>query len=210
MLRALFLALLTTLPVHAEGEKSGDFDYYVLALSWSPTWCKLTGDNRGAEQCDSSNDFGFVVHGLWPQFENGWPSYCRTPYGAPPRSLTNAQTDLMGSGGSAWHQWKKHGSCSGLSPVQYYGTLKEAYLNFNMPHILRQVETEIKVPASVIEEAFIEANADLQANQITITCKQNHIQEARICLTKDLRARKCGSDVIRDCTSKNALLAPIR
>ena len=210
MLRAIIFALLTSLPAYAEGKKSGDFDYYVLALSWSPTWCKLTGDNRNADQCDSKHDYGFIVHGLWPQYEQGWPSYCRSKHRAPSRSMTSAQSDFMGSGGSAWHQWKKHGSCSGLSAQEYYNTAKEAYSQFSMPAILRQVTEQINLPAKVVEQAFLEENQNLEANQITITCKQNHIQEARICLTKDLAPRKCGSDVIRDCTSKNAILAPVR
>lgn len=62
----------------ADGEPAGEFDYYVLALSWSPNWCKLEGDSKGSAQCDPKNDHGWVLHGLWPQNERGWPSYCRT------------------------------------------------------------------------------------------------------------------------------------
>ncbi|MFT6169429.1 MAG: ribonuclease T2, partial [Celeribacter sp.] len=36
----------------ADGERAGDFDYYVLAMSWSPTWCALEGDDRNSPQCD--------------------------------------------------------------------------------------------------------------------------------------------------------------
>lgn len=61
----------------AEGERAGDFDYYVLSLSWSPNWCATTGDHRESEQCDPARDLGWVVHGLWPQYESGWPSYCK-------------------------------------------------------------------------------------------------------------------------------------
>ncbi len=79
------LALLLTLflglgagPVRAEGETAGQFDYFVLSLSWSPNWCALEGDARNSGQCDPRHDFSFTLHGLWPQFEEGWPSFCRT------------------------------------------------------------------------------------------------------------------------------------
>ena len=83
---AALLFLLTPFSVLAEGERAGDFDYYVLALSWSPNWCALEGDARDAEQCDE--DFGWVVHGFWPQYEAGWPSYCPTSMRAPSRGAT--------------------------------------------------------------------------------------------------------------------------
>ena len=74
-----FLALMLMAGLaRAEGEPAGQFDYYVLSLSWSPNWCALEGDDRGSPQCDSNAGFGWVLHGLWPQYEQGWPSYCRT------------------------------------------------------------------------------------------------------------------------------------
>ena len=58
--------------------KAQTFDYYVLSLSWSPSWCQLTGLKRGAEQCDATRDLKWILHGLWPQYENGWPKFCKT------------------------------------------------------------------------------------------------------------------------------------
>jgi len=193
----------------ADGE-AGDFDYYVLALSWSPTWCALEGDARDAEQCDEGKDYGWVMHGLWPQYEDGWPSFCRTTFRAPSRGETGAMADIMGSGGSAWHQWKKHGVCSGLSPQDYYRLARLAYDNVIRPPVLRKLDDPVRVPAKVIEEAFLQSNPDWQANMITITCKSDRIQEARLCLTRDLEPRKCGRDTIRDCSATRALLDPVR
>ena len=194
----------------AEGEQSGDFDYYVLSLSWSPTWCALEGDRRGSPQCDQDADFGWVLHGLWPQYENGWPSYCRTSHRNPSRSDTAAMADIMGSGGSAWHQWNKHGRCSGLSSDDYYALARKAYARVTRPELLRRLEREVRLPASVIEEAFLEENPNLTADGLTITCKASRIQEARICLDRDLVPRNCSGSVARDCTMENALFSPIR
>ena len=58
MLRTVLALLLMTLPAQAEGERAGDFDYYVMSLSWTPTWCNLTGDARHSPQCKSGRGFG--------------------------------------------------------------------------------------------------------------------------------------------------------
>ncbi len=194
----------------AEGERAGEFDYYVLALSWSPTWCALEGDRRGSPQCDEDADFGWVLHGLWPQYEDGWPSYCVTRERNPSRRDTAAQADLFGSGGSAWHQWNKHGRCTGLSSDDYYALARVAYERVTRPEVFRKLDRSVRLPASVVEEAFLEDNAELDADEITITCKAGRIQEARICLTRDLEMRDCSGSVARDCTMTDALFDPIR
>jgi len=192
----------------AEGEQSGEFDYYVLALSWSPTFCALEGEARDNPQCD--RDLGWVLHGLWPQFESGWPSYCRSPHRNPSRAQTAEMVDIMGSSGSAWHQWKKHGVCSGLSATDYYALARQAFGMIRMPPVLRKLDKSVTLPASLIEEAFLQSNSKLTKDMITITCKQGRIQEARICLTRDLERRRCGRDVIRDCSMSNALFDPVK
>jgi len=209
-MRVLCMLLLMTGLVRAEGENAGEFDYYILSLSWSPNWCDIEGDDRRSPQCDAGTGFGWVLHGLWPQYETGWPSYCRTAERNPSRAETAAQSGLYGSSGSAWHQWNKHGRCSGLSSRSYYEVSREAYDSIQRPEILRKLTRSVKLPAAVVEEAFLEANPDLKPDQITITCKKDRIQEVRVCLTRSLTPRVCGQDVIRDCTMDDALLAPIR
>ena len=62
----------------------------------------------------------------------------------------------------------------------------------------------------MIEGAFLETNPGLQRDEITVTCRQGMIQEVRLCLTKDLEPRRCGADVIRECTLKDAVLEAVR
>ena len=95
-MRVLGVLLLTAGMAFAEGEAAGDFDYYVMALSWSPTWCAIEGDRRGSPQCDDDADNGWVLHGLWPQYEAGWPSYCPTNARNPSRADTRDEADLFG------------------------------------------------------------------------------------------------------------------
>ncbi len=209
-MRWLLALIFATNIAHAEGKPAGEFDYYVLSLSWSPTWCALEGDARNAQQCEDDKDFGWVLHGLWPQFEQGWPSYCRSGFRAPSRADTAAMADIMGSGGSAWYQWKKHGTCSGLNPQDYYRLARLAYEGVTRPPVFRKLENPVRLPASVIEDAFLASNENWQGDMVTITCKQNRIQEARLCLTRDLQPRICSADVVRDCQAERALFDPVR
>ena len=210
MRKLIFTLTIMAGALGADGEKAGEFDYYVLALSWTPTWCALEGDARGSEQCDASKDFGWTLHGLWPQFHQGWPSYCNTIERQPSRSMTNGMSDIMGTSGLAWHQWKKHGTCSGLSARDYYALSREAYGKINRPALFRKLKEPVKVPAKVIEEAFLKENPSLKANTLTITCKQGRIQEARVCFSKALDPVPCGRDTIKDCSMTNALFDPAR
>lgn len=192
----------------AEGERAGVFDYYVMSLSWSPTWCALEGDARRSPQC--VEDHGWVLHGLWPQYHRGWPSYCKTSERPPSRSMTADMADIMGTPGLAWHQWKKHGSCSGLSAEGYFALSRRAYDSITRPAVFRKLEKSVKLPAALIEEAFLKANPALEADGLTITCKAGRIQETRICLSKDLDPVPCGRDAVRDCTLEDALFDPLR
>lgn len=218
MARLWFTVALLTLPVsllwpariQADGKTAGEFNYYVLSLSWSPNWCATTGDARGSDQCDARHDHGWILHGLWPQYHRGWPSYCRTTEVAPTRRMTREMADIQGSAGLAWHQWKKHGTCSGLSAERYFALSREAYKRVNRPEVFRKLDRTVTLPASVVEEAFLTANPELKSDMVTITCRDNYIEEVRLCLSRELNPVPCGRDVIRDCQAKSAIFDPIR
>lgn len=209
-MRWLFATLTALFPVATSADTAGNFDYYVLSLSWSPNWCALEGDARDADQCDARHDFGWILHGLWPQYERGYPEYCQTVEAPPSRRATREMTDIMASTGLAWHQWNKHGTCSGLGSADYYALSREAYASVTRPAILRRLDKPVRIAPSVIEEAFLQDNPALSPNQITVTCRSDHIQEVRVCLSKALVPRTCGSDVIRDCSASSALFTPVR
>jgi len=209
-MRAFVLFMFSAVAAFAEGERSGDFDYYVLALSWSPTWCALEGSDRNSPQCEASQDHGWVLHGLWPQYHRGWPSHCKTAQRPPSRQMTHEMADIMGTSGLAWYQWKKHGSCTGLSAQDYYALSRQAYQSVKRPEVFRKLDKPVKLPAKVVEDAFLKANPKIEPDMLTITCRAGRIQEARLCLSKGLTPVPCGRDTVRDCRMKDALFAPIR
>lgn len=214
-MRILLIGLLVFLfgavnPAAAKNELAGEYDYFVLSLSWSPNWCAIEGDAKRSPQCVENSGNGWIMHGLWPQFHRGYPSYCRTSERPPSRSMTNAMADIMGTSGLAWHQWEKHGVCTGLSATDYYALSRQAYELVERPNVFRKLNRSVKLPASVVEQAFLKANPKMEADGITITCRDGRIQEARICLSRDLQPVPCGQDVVRDCRMKDALFDPLR
>ena len=211
-MRLVLLICIGLLPLTlaASEARAGDFDYYVLALSWSPTWCALEGDSRDAAQCDEGTDQGWTLHGLWPQYDEGWPQYCQTTHRPPSRALNRAMADIMGSAGLAGYQWRKHGTCSGLSGPAYHALAREAYQRVSRPETLRTLSAPTRLPAKSVERAFLDANPGWTPDMLTITCRAGRIQEARLCLTRELDPVACGTDVVRDCRATDALMAPIR
>ena len=203
------LALLWPLAAAAEGEPPGGHDYYVLALSWQPSWCAAEGDDRGAPGC-AREGLGWTLHGLWPQYEDGWPSWCPADRAGPTAREARAMEDVMGSPTLALHQWRKHGSCSGLSGADYLALSRLAYERIERPAVLRRVREPLRIDPSVVEAAFLEVNPGLEPDGITITCRDGRIAEARVCLTRDLEPRGCGADVARDCDLSGARLEPVR
>ena len=192
----------------AHADVAGQFDYYVLSLSWAPTWCGGAGDRDDTDQCAPGRRIGFMVHGLWPQNERGWPAECATGQPDPTRGDSREMADIMGSGGLAWYQWKKHGRCSGLSGRDYYRLTRAAAGAVSVPPLFAMLPRDITLPATVVEDAFMQANPALTRDGITVTCDGDAIDEVRVCLTRDLQPRDCAADARRDCRRKMLMKAP--
>ena len=207
--QAILIGLVAALagPAAAEADRAGAFAYYVMALSWSPSWCDREGETGG--QCAPARDLGWSLHGLWPQHERGWPADCATTQPDPARRTTAAMADIMGSDGLARYQWRKHGRCAGLPAEEYFALSREAYQSVTRPQVFRQLGEDVRLPASVVEEAWLEANPGLAPDMLTVTCRDGYVQEVRICLSKALAPRRCGADVVRDCALEGALLPAI-
>lgn len=197
--RALAALLLAAGSAAAAPPEPGDFDYYVLALSWSPSWCATEGD-AGAEQCAPGRRADFLVHGLWPQHERGgWPQDCAGRAADPTRRETAAMADVMGSGGLAWYQWQKHGRCTGLDARAYFATLRRAAAAVTVPPLFDGLFRDLRLPAATVEDAFLAVNPRLTRDGITVRCGDGLLREVRICLTRDLEPRACAPDIRADC-----------
>ncbi|MGU3536296.1 ribonuclease T2 family protein [Methylobacterium sp. A54F] len=167
------------------GNRPGDFDFYVLALSWSPTYCE-TARRRDDRQCDPGRGLGFVVHGLWPQFTRGYPENCSAVERAPTRQAMEAAGDVYPSEGLARYEWRKHGTCSGLDPAAYFRAAREARLAVTIPDALKGAGEQRLAPIEVAR-LFVTANRGLRPDMMAVTCARGRLQEVRICFSKDLR-----------------------
>lgn len=213
-LTAAFVALL---PIFTAGaapaqDRAGEFDSYLLALSWIPAYCATDGDERDDPRCEDGRRVGWAVHGLWPQHDDGsWPEYCHTNQRAPSRQETAAQAGLFGTSGSAWHQWNKHGRCTGLSAANYYRLVQAALDRIALPEVFEGIDRELRVNPDVVEAAFIEANPALDRDMMVTSCPGGDLVELRLCLTRDLEPEECAPALTRrECRRSAATLLPLR
>jgi len=188
------------------------FDFFVLALSWSPSYCASEGEHANRQQCGADASHGFVVHGLWPQFQRGYPSDCPTdrPLGVP-RPLSDTMLDIMPSTGLVRHQWTKHGTCSGVSQKDYFTLTRMAFERIAIPGGYRSETSVRPVDPDSVEAAFTAANPGLPANAIAVTCDRHYLREVRICLTRDLAGFVACPEVDDDgCSRDSAVMPPAR
>ncbi|SCZ09158.1 ribonuclease T2 [Microvirga guangxiensis] len=174
----------------------GQFDFYVLALSWSPGFCEISG--RKNRQCEPGSNLGFVVHGLWPQNEQGYPSFCEPSGRFVPSTAMNEAEGIFPDGNLARYQWRKHGTCTGESPSGYFKAVQRARERVRVPESFKAMRDRSKVLPSEIERAFMSVNPGLRPDMIAISCGRRILREVRICLDKDLRNFRQCPEVDRD------------
>jgi ribonuclease T2 len=192
----------------AHDDKAGQFDYFVLSLSWSPEHCASEDTRADEPQCNASRPYGFVVHGLWPQSEDGPPDSCASG-GRLDRSIVDGMLDIMPSPSLVRHEWKTHGACSGMQPADYFAKVRAARARMQIPEAYQDPRRARYVDAKEVRREFSQANPDFEGGDFAVICRQGHLREVRICLDKDLRPRSCGRGVHDQCRGEVAV-RPLR
>ncbi|MFZ1923791.1 MAG: ribonuclease T2 [Xanthobacteraceae bacterium] len=200
----------------------GQFDFYVLSLSWSPSFCasaagRRDGRDRGGDyggrsatrQC-GARPYSFVVHGLWPQYDKGFPENCQDPAPRLDHRLVGAMLDLMPAPRLIYNEWDKHGTCSGLDAKAYFDTVRKARAAVTIPADYADPQTALTVTPGAVEAAFIKANPTLPADGMAVICSGKRLSEVRLCLAKDLKFRACPEVAKRGCRSDLLLMPPVR
>jgi ribonuclease T2 len=165
----------------------GNFDFYVLSLSWSPAFCALDRRANHEEQCTTERFQGFVTHGLWPQYEQGYPSNCAVGQSRNlPFVVMRTAKDLFPSEGLARHQWRKHGTCSGKTPSEYFSDVRHARDFVKIPARFQASPGTQETSPQAIKQAFHEENPALRADMMSVVCQKDMLREVRICLNKQL------------------------
>lgn len=191
-------------------EQTGTFDFFVLALSWSPSFCEIKGEQADRRQCGDT-PHAFIVHGLWPQFESGYPEFCSSERSQRvPQRQMNAMFDLMPSSGLIIHQWRKHGTCSGMAQDKFFDLLRTARSKITVPPEYRKPAAYRSVDPDAMEKAFLEVNPGLLSGGIAVTCDRRYLREVRICMTRDLAFRNCSEVDRGHCRRSKAVMPPVR
>jgi ribonuclease T2 len=192
----------------------GQFDFYVLSLSWSPSYCDAATERspeRAArdQQC-GERPFSFVVHGLWPQYEKGFPEFCQNPAPRLDRNIVSSMLDMMPSPRLIFHEWDRHGVCSGLPARGYFDTVRKARATVKIPPDYLDLAEPKTVSPKEVEEAFVAANPGLTHEAIAIGCDSKRLNEVRICLSKDLKFRNCAEVDRRACRRDQVVMPRVR
>jgi ribonuclease T2 len=202
------------IPASARNE-AGDFNYYMLVLSWSPTYCETQSEQGrdGGQQCAGARPYAFVLHGLWPQYEDGWPENCPVrdkPW--VPNELVNKMLDIMPSRSLIIHEFKKHGICTGLSPEAYFDTARKLYQGIKIPQKYSSPGEILTVSPSELAQDFVATNPGLQSSMVSLSCNRNKLRDVRLCFSRDLKLRPCGSSEARQksCSQDKLAVPPLR
>jgi ribonuclease T2 len=183
--------------------RAGVFDYYLLTLSWSPEFCAT---HSGDSQCAPQRHFGFVVHGFWPQYDNGrWPQFCSQ---APGLRNPASMLDIMPSPSLIRHEWEKHGTCSGLPADGYFQLTRQAFSKIRIPQRFNRPAQTISISPAELSRALVDANPGLSRDDISVQCSRQYLSEVRVCLSKSLSPIPCTSE--RSCPRPSIVMPPVR
>jgi ribonuclease T2 len=175
---------------------AGQFDYYLLTLSWSPNYCVLHPND--ADQCGGKG-FGFVLHGLWPQYASGgYPQNCATPNTLTKEAIAYG-VHVFPSPKLIQHEWSKHGTCSGFDALDYFKTADSALASVHVPPAMQAPASPLSMPAADIAAAFVSANPGMTKDELVVACSGPALAEVRVCLNRDLTPVPCGKGVRSSC-----------
>jgi ribonuclease T2 len=190
----------------------GKFDFYVLSLSWTPSFCdaalERAPDQAPPPEC-GQRAVPFVVHGLWPQYETGFPEFCQQPAPRLDRNVVSSMLDLMPAPRLIFNEWDKHGTCSGLSPRAYFETVRKARALVKIPNDYLEPSHEIAVAPAAVGDAFVNANPGLTRASVAVSCDAKRLTEVRICIGKDLAFHDCPDVEQHSCRRDQIVMPPL-
>ena len=210
----IFIALMalacTAEARRARGEP-GQFDYYAVALSWSPAYCATRKD---PVQCDRARPLGFVLHGVWPQYVNGYPESCTTE--RLPSDVRVKYTPLFPSPRMIEHEWKKHGTCSGLDPASYFALSARLKERIAIPAAYELPSSPVRATYRQFAQAFKASNPALAGDGVLPFCAGGgrFLREIRVCYDKRGTSISCSAAEIKrsrnSCRQESFLLQSAR
>jgi ribonuclease T2 len=193
---ATYAAQRATTPMAAPG---ASFDYYLLNLSWSPEFCST---HPSAAECTFHP--AFVLHGLWPENNDGtYPENCSN---APGPSNPGEYRDIYADQGLLAHEWRTHGTCSGLSTDAFFSAARNAYRLVKIPAALNELRSQTSMQPAQVLDLFSASNPAIPRSSMVLSCGNNYLTAVEICMDKNLHPIACG--VVRSCRANAIRIVP--
>jgi ribonuclease T2 len=127
-----------------------------------------------------------------------------------PETLIRSLLDLMPARALVLHEWREHGTCSGLESQAYFDAVRRARERISIPDSFVRLNSYTMVSPVEVERAFLAANPSLTPDMISVTCDNRHLREVRICLSRDLEFRTCPEIDQRACRTPRVVMPPVR
>ena len=189
--------------------RGGSFDYYVLSLSYAPNFCAQSGQHDPGE-CGPGKYFGFVVHGLWPESNEGsGPENCGSS--VVPTDIVSDTVKYIPTESLIQHEWKTHGTCSGLNVKDYFAAVKKARDAVSIPPYLRAPSLKRDMAPAEILRSFAVSNTSFPMDSFRVACitATRDLQEVRVCLDKNLSPISCPRS-LGSCPISSVILLPTK
>ena len=164
----------------------GQFDFYVLNLSWSPEFC-----HTHATAAECAQHRAFTLHGLWPQNVDGtYPEDCSE---APGPANPSQYADIYPDAALLQHEWQTHGTCSGLTPDQFFALARRAEQSIAIPAELSHLTQQITLTPAQVITLFRKTSPNIPAGTVAITCGNNYLSAVEVCMDKNLKPESCSA-----------------
>ena len=182
-----------------DGAKPNTFDYFLLTLSWQPQYCATHPNGAGC-----GKRLGFIVHGLWPEDNNGdYPACCSN---APGPTNPNADSDIM-PGIPIAHEWQKHGTCTTLTGDQYLADIRQAFTKVQIPASLT-ITQNTSLSRDGLLAQFASSNPTYPAGAFALTCSGKNLTAAEVCLSKSDMSPQACQNLHSSCPTMISVTAP--
>lgn len=204
---ALLALAMTCFPSHRHRPRQtgqpGVFDYYLFVLSWSPEFCST---KPSAAQC--SQHTGFIVHGLWPENNDGsYPSNCQTTQ--PPPTNPSSMADIMPVE-IIGHEWQTHGTCSGLSGDAYFALIRKTHDSLKIPARLAAPGSSFTLTAKQLKQQFEQANPNLSDAELVVQLRGNYLNAVEFCISKSESPAPVACSGVRDTRGGTFVVPPVK
>lgn len=198
---------LAALRQHGAPKSQGEFDYYLLSLSWAPSYCAGHPNDRSAE-CRAGQRANFVLHGLWPQSDGGQPPTNCAPASPVSAAVARHMLQYFPSRSLIQHEWSTHGTCSGFSSADYFGKVEQAFNGVKIPDEFRNLDRGQTLSVKEIEQSFASVNNG-PVEAFRISCHAGELVGVEVCLSKDLQYQACTQSA-RECPVPQVLMRPVK